>query len=103
MLGEFIVRKLGHRNRGGGSQVATHPDGALEFKSILNSRNWPEFIVYAINPATGKEEDLLYATLGDYLQSIPPYAIGFPTGIWQFPIVLIVSDEKPWPLPRSRG
>ena len=52
-----------------------------------------EFIVYAINPATGKEEDLLYATLGDYLQSIPPYAIGFPTGIWQFPIVLIVSDE----------
>ena len=52
-----------------------------------------EFIVYAITPATGREEDLLYATMGDYLQSIPPYTIGFPTGIWQFPIVLIVSDE----------
>lgn len=52
-----------------------------------------EFIVYAINPATGREEDFLYATMGDYLQSIPPYTIGFPTGIWQFPIVLVVSDE----------
>ena len=52
-----------------------------------------EFIVYAKHPATGKEEDLLYATLGDYCQSVPPYAVGFPPGVWNFPLVLIVSDE----------
>ena len=52
-----------------------------------------EFIVYAKHPAAGKEEDLLYATLGDYCQSVPPYAVGFPPGVWNFPLVLIVSDE----------
>ena len=32
-----------------------------------------EFIVYAINPDTGEETDLLYATLGDYPQPVPDF------------------------------
>lgn len=52
-----------------------------------------EFIVYAQDPVTGEEGDLLYATLGDYVQSVPPYSPSFPAAIWNFPLTLVISDE----------
>lgn len=52
-----------------------------------------EFIVYARNPDTGAETDLLYATLGDYPQSIPAYNPSFPAGLWSFPLTIVASSE----------
>lgn len=51
-----------------------------------------EFIVYAEDPATGEEMDLLYATLGDYVQSVPPCDVDFPAAVWNFPLTLVLSD-----------
>lgn len=52
-----------------------------------------EFLVYARHPDTGAETDLLYATLGDYPQSIPAYRPDFPPGLWIFPLTIVVSSE----------
>lgn len=52
-----------------------------------------EFIIYAINPVTGEEQDFIYAALRDYRASIPAYRTGFAPGIWNFPITTVVSDE----------
>ena len=52
-----------------------------------------EFIVYAQNPETGQETDLLYATLGDSRQPVPSFRNGFPASVWTFPVVLVVSGE----------
>lgn len=52
-----------------------------------------EFIVYAADPETGQETDLLYATLGDYRASVPAYRSGFSPGTWTFPLTVIVSGE----------
>lgn len=62
-----------------------HPDiGAFQLT---------EFIVFAQHPDTGRETDLLYATLGDYPQSIPAYSPSFPAGLWSFPLTIVVSSE----------
>lgn len=52
-----------------------------------------EFIVYAKHPGTGEDMDLLYATLGDYVQAVPPCSMEFPAAIWNFPLTLVLSDE----------
>ncbi len=52
-----------------------------------------EFIVYALDPETGRETDLLYATLGDSRQPVPSFKSGFPASVWTFPVVLVVSGE----------
>ena len=52
-----------------------------------------EFIVYAEDPETGEEVDLLYATLGNYKQPIPAYREGVPGSVFNFPLVIVVSDE----------
>lgn len=52
-----------------------------------------EFMVYATDPETGEETDLLYATLGDYQQPVPAYNSSLPTSIFSFPLVIVVSDE----------
>ena len=52
-----------------------------------------EFIVYAINPDTGEETDLLYATLGDYAQPVPAFMEDMPASVFNFPLVLVLSDE----------
>lgn len=52
-----------------------------------------EFIVYALDPETEEETDLLYATLGDYRQPVPAYNPAFPASLFNFPLVLILSDE----------
>lgn len=52
-----------------------------------------EFIVYAEHPETGVETDLLYATLGDYRQPVPQYREGLPGSVFNYPMVIIVSDE----------
>jgi len=52
-----------------------------------------EFIIYAQDPESGGEVDLIYATLGDYKQAVPTYNAELPPSVWKFPIVIIVSDE----------
>ena len=52
-----------------------------------------EFIIYALNPVTQKDTDLIYATLGDYVQSVPPYSEEFPAAVWNFPLTTVISDE----------
>ena len=52
-----------------------------------------EFIVYAQHPITGQETDLLYATLGDYRQPIPPYVETQPPSVWRYPLVIVVSND----------
>lgn len=51
-----------------------------------------EFMVYALDPETGGETDLLYATLGDYRQPVPAYR-GYPASVFSYPMVLVVSGE----------
>ncbi len=52
-----------------------------------------EFIVYAQHPVTGEDTDLLYATLGDYSQPIPPYVESQPPSVWKYPLALVLSNE----------
>lgn len=52
-----------------------------------------EFIVYAQDPETGADTDLLYATLGDSRQPVPGFRNGFPASVWTFPMILTVSGE----------
>ena len=52
-----------------------------------------EFIVYAQHPEDGSETDLLYATLGDYRQPVPAYNATLPGSVFNFPMVIVVSDE----------
>ncbi len=52
-----------------------------------------EFMVFMEDPATGQETDFLYATLGDYPQGIPGCSDALPIGVWEFPLVIVVSNE----------
>lgn len=52
-----------------------------------------EFIVYVKDPETDEETDLLYGTLGDYRQPVPAYNPAYPPSVFNFPLVLIISDE----------
>lgn len=52
-----------------------------------------EFMLFAEDPVTGVETDFLYATLGDYPQGIPGRDEMLPVGIWNFPLMILVSDE----------
>lgn len=52
-----------------------------------------EFMVWAEDPETGRETDLLYATLGDYRQPVPACSEGFPASVWDFPVVMVVSGD----------
>lgn len=52
-----------------------------------------EFMVWAIDPATGEETDFLYATLGNYRQPVPGYRAGQPASIWNFPLIMVISDD----------
>lgn len=52
-----------------------------------------EFMVYAKHPRTGEETDLLYGTLGSYLQSVPAYNANLPVSVFTFPLVIILSDK----------
>ena len=55
--------------------------------------NLAEFIVYAKDPESGEDVDLLYATLGDYQQPVPAYSPEWPPSVWNFPVTLVISDE----------
>ncbi len=55
--------------------------------------NLGEFIVYAADPETGEDVDVIYATLGDYKQPVPAYTPAMPPSVWKFPITLVVSDD----------
>lgn len=52
-----------------------------------------EFMVYTENPESGAETDLLYGTLGDYRQPVPAFNPSFPSSVFNFPLVLVISDE----------
>ncbi len=52
-----------------------------------------EFMVYATDPTTGEEVDLLYATLGDYQTPMPKYSTTQGAVVFNLPLVLVVSDE----------
>ena len=52
-----------------------------------------EFMVYAEDPDTGEETDLLYATLGDYIQPVPAYSTEMPASVFNYQLVLVISDE----------
>lgn len=52
-----------------------------------------EFIVYAEDPETGENTDLLYGTLGDYRQPVPAYNPAYGPSVFNFPLTLILSDE----------
>lgn len=52
-----------------------------------------EFIVYAIDPDTGNETDMLYATLGSYIQPVPKFNAALPASIFDFPLVIVISNE----------
>lgn len=52
-----------------------------------------EFIVYCQDPETGADTDMLYGTLGDYRQPVPAYDPAFPPSVFNFPLVMIISDE----------
>ncbi len=60
-----------------------------EVKTFLLS----EFIVFVEDPETGQETDLLYGTLGDYRQPVPGFHPSYPPSVFNFPLVLILSDE----------
>jgi len=52
-----------------------------------------EFMVFAKDPVTGEETDFLYATLGDYQQQIPGNSKEVPVSTWEFPLIIVISDE----------
>jgi len=52
-----------------------------------------EFIVYAQDPKTGTDTDLLYGTLGDGRQPVPAFRNGFPASVWTYPVILTVSGD----------
>lgn len=52
-----------------------------------------EFMVFAEDPDTGEETDLLYATLGDYRQPVPAYVEGVPGSVFSMPLVLVISND----------
>lgn len=64
----------------------------VEHKSV-KSFILSEFIVYIEDPETGADTDLLYGTLGDYRQPVPAYNPAFPPSVFNFPLVMILSDE----------
>ena len=52
-----------------------------------------EFVVEAKHPTTGESVNLLYATLGDYIQPVNAYSDTQAPDIRQYPIALVLSDE----------
>jgi len=68
-----------------GYSNVSHPELPLFYLS--------EFIIYAVHPDTGEETDLLYATLGDYRQPIPPYSSKEQAVNFIFPVVIDLSNE----------
>lgn len=62
-----------------------------------------EFMVWGEDPETGRETDLLYATLGDFCQPVPAHSAAFPASVWSFPLVLVVSSELQVSITASPG
>ena len=78
-----------------------HENNRMMLSVQYSSKNHPtvpvfylrEFMVYAKNPDTGEETDLLYGTLGDYAQPVPPYVQGMSPAVFNLPLTIILSDE----------
>jgi len=80
----------------------THKDDRLSFtvqyenityREITGVFYLSEFMVYIQDPETGEDTDLLYATLGDYIQTVPPYRPNYPAAVWTLPLTVILSSD----------
>ena len=77
-----------------------HQDHRFSFTVQYSNKDHPEvdtfylseFIVYAVDPESGEDVAVLYATLGDYQQPVPAFVPEWPPSIWNFPVTLVVSD-----------
>lgn len=52
-----------------------------------------EFMIFAIDPETEQETDLVYASLGSYSQPVPMYDPNLQASVFSYPLVFILSDE----------
>lgn len=52
-----------------------------------------EFVVEAKHPETGESVNLLYATLGDYIQPVRAYSETTAPDVRQYPLTIVVSSE----------
>lgn len=62
-----------------------------------------EFIIYAEDPVTAEDVDLIYATLGDYKQPVPAYVSGVPGSVFNLPLSLAVSGDLTVEITASPG
>ena len=52
-----------------------------------------EFVVEARHPVTGESVNLLYATLGDYIQPVRAYSETTAPDVRSYPLTIVISDE----------
>ena len=52
-----------------------------------------EYLIYAQDPATGQNVDLIYASLGDYKQAVPAWTQGQPDSVFTYPMTVVLSSE----------
>lgn len=52
-----------------------------------------EFMIYALDPDTEQETDLIYASLGSYSQPVPMYDANLQACVFSYPLVFVLSDE----------
>jgi len=80
----------------------SHKDDRLSFsvqyenvnhRDITTVFQMAEFMVYIQDPVTGKDTDFIYATLGDYVQTIPPYRSTYPAAEWALPMTVVLSSD----------
>ena len=88
-VADGAVAGRGHQNSRVNLTIQYANSEHKEVKTFLLS----EFIVYVEDPETGEETDLLYGTMGDYRYPVPTYNPAYPPSIFNFPLVLVLSDE----------
>ena len=52
-----------------------------------------EYLIYAQNPVTGQNADLIYAYLGDYKQAVPAWSQGQPDSVFTYPMTVVLSSD----------
>lgn len=94
-LYEYVAEgTIGSRSREGSRLDLTvqYSNGDPDHRAVPKF-DLAEFIVYARRPETGEETDLLYATLGECRQPVPAWREDRPPCVFNYPLVLMVSDE----------
>ena len=94
-LYEYVAEgTIGSRSREGSRLDLTvqYSNGDPDHRAVPKF-DLAELIVYARRPETGEETDLLYATLGECRQPVPAWREDRPPCVFNYPLVLMVSDE----------